>query len=132
MASIRTIDAFKHSIKAVVKGNPQKYFAQVFQALRIEVNDEFGALKELLQQIPDILRSGGRAVVITFHSLEDRIVKNFFRSGSFEIDRVDDVFGNRLECPFMVITKKPLSPSADELKQNHRSRSAKMRIAEMK
>lgn len=131
-ALIRTIDAFKHSVKAVVKGNPQKYFAQVFQALRIEVNDELGALKELLQQIPDLLRSGGRAVVITFHSLEDRIVKNFFRSGSFEENKIDDVFGNRLECPFMVITKKPLSPSADELKQNPRSRSAKMRIAERK
>jgi 16S rRNA (cytosine1402-N4)-methyltransferase len=81
-SSMKTIDGFKNAIRDVVKGNPNKYFAQVFQALRIEVNDELGALKEMLQQIPSLLKPGGRAAIITFHSLEDRVVKNFFRRGS--------------------------------------------------
>ena len=132
LAPIRTTNEFRNAVKAVVKGNPQKYFAQVFQALRIEVNDELGALKELLQQIPVLLKSGGRAVIITFHSLEDRMVKNFFRYSSFEEEKADEVFGNRFENPLLVITKKPLRPSYAELKQNPRSRSAKLRIAEMK
>ena len=132
LVPIRTTNEFRNAVKGVVKGNPQKYFAQVFQALRIEVNDELGALKELLQQIPILLKSGGRAVIITFHSLEDRIVKNFFRYGSFEEEKADEVYGNRFENPLLVITKKPLRPSDAELKQNPRSRSAKLRIAEMK
>ena len=78
---IKTIQQFKQAVESVVKGNPQKYFAQVFQALRIEVNDEMGALKELLQQTPGLLKSGGRVAIITFHSLEDRLVKNFFKTG---------------------------------------------------
>jgi len=81
---LQTIAQLKAMISPVVKGNPNKYFAQVFQALRIEVNDEMEALKEMLEQIPAVLKTGGRAVVITFHSLEDRLVKNFFRSGKFE------------------------------------------------
>ncbi len=81
--SLRTIANFKQALHSVVKGNPNKYFAQVFQALRIEVNDELGALKEMLQQIPSLLKPGGRVAIITFHSLEDRIVKNFFRKGTF-------------------------------------------------
>ena len=82
--SLKTIDAFKNALREIVKGNPNKYFAQVFQALRIEVNDELGALKEMLQQIPPLLKPGGRVAIITFHSLEDRLVKNFFRRGTFE------------------------------------------------
>ena len=132
MAPIRTINEFKKALQAVVKGNPQKYFAQVFQALRIEVNDELGALKELLQQTPGVLQSGGRIVIITFHSLEDRIVKNFFRDGTFENIAIDDVFGHRLENPFKVITKKPITATEKEIKENTRSRSAKLRVAEMK
>ena len=111
LTTIRTINEFKHAVQAVVKGNPQKYFAQVFQALRIQVNDELGALKELLKQIPAILKPGGRAAVITFHSLEDRIVKNFFRSGTFDESAPDEVYGNRLESPFKVVTRKPVTPS---------------------
>ncbi len=84
MLSLKTIDAFKNALREMVKGNPKKYFAQVFQALRIEVNDELGALKEMLQQIPKLLKPGGRVAIITFHSLEDRLVKNFFRRGSFD------------------------------------------------
>ena len=78
----------------VVKGNPEKYFAQVFQALRIEVNDELNALKEMLLQSVDVLAEGGRIAVITFHSLEDRIVKNFFRNGNFEEEQENDLYGN--------------------------------------
>lgn len=82
--SLQTINGFKNALRGVVKGNPNKYFAQVFQALRIEVNEELIVLTELLQQIPKLLKPGGRAAIITFHSLEDRLVKNFFRRGSFD------------------------------------------------
>src|SRR5687768_8410201 len=82
--SLQTIEGFKNAVSGVVKGNPNKYFAQVFQALRIEVNEELGALKELLEQVPPLLVKGGRVVIITFHSLEDRLVKNFFKKGTFE------------------------------------------------
>ena len=132
LAPVRTINEFKHAVHTAVKGNPQKYFAQVFQALRIEVNDELGALKELLQQTPTLLKPGGRAVIITFHSLEDRIVKTFFRYGSFSETEADDVYGIKPESPFIIITKKPIVPAAAEQKQNPRSRSAKLRVAELK
>ncbi len=132
LAPIRTINEFKTAVHAVVKGNPQKYFAQVFQALRIEVNDELGALKELLQQTINVLTQGGRVAIITFHSLEDRLVKNFFRDGTFENTAIDDVYGHRFHNPFKVITKKPITATEKELKENTRSRSAKLRVAEMK
>jgi 16S rRNA (cytosine1402-N4)-methyltransferase len=82
--SLNTINEFKNAVYPIVKGNPEKYFAQVFQALRIEVNDELNALKEMLEQTVNVLEEGGRIAVITFHSLEDRIVKNFFKNGNFE------------------------------------------------
>ena len=129
---IKTINEFKQAVQTVVKGNPQKYFAQVFQALRIEVNDELGALKELLRQTTPLLRSGGRVAIITFHSLEDRIVKNFFKTGSFSDAAIDEVYGGRPENPFTIITKKPILPGATETKQNKRARSAKLRVAEKK
>ncbi|HWK02849.1 MAG TPA: 16S rRNA (cytosine(1402)-N(4))-methyltransferase RsmH [Puia sp.] len=130
-ASLKTISNFKAALGSVVKGNPNKYFAQVFQALRIEVNDELGALKELLQQIPGLLLPGGRAAMITFHSLEDRLVKNFFKKGSFEDEDQSDPFGKSTVIPLLkAITKKPLSPGDEELKRNPRARSAKLRIAE--
>jgi 16S rRNA (cytosine1402-N4)-methyltransferase len=132
VAPVRNINEFKHAVYTAVKGNPQKYFAQVFQALRIEVNDELGALKELLQQTPTLLKPGGRAAIITFHSLEDRIVKTFFRYGSFSETEADDVYGIKPESPFIIITKKPIVAAAAEQKQNPRSRSAKLRIAELK
>ena len=94
----------------VVKGNPYKYFAQVFQALRIELNDEFGSLKEMLQQLPDVLQTGGRVAIITFHSLEDRIVKNFFKTGAYEERDADEVYGTKAKSVFTVITKKPILP----------------------
>ncbi len=132
LSPIRTINEFKTAVHTVVKGNPQKYFAQVFQALRIEVNDELGALKELLQQTITVLIQGGRVAIITFHSLEDRLVKNFFRDGTFENTAIDDVYGHRFHNPFKVITKKPITATEKELKENTRSRSAKLRVAEMK
>lgn len=129
---LQTIQQFKDAMQQVVKGNPNKYFAQVFQALRIAVNDEMGALQELLVQVPDQLKPGGRIAVITFHSLEDRLVKNFFRSGSFEEEEPDEIYGTRKASPFKVITKKPVVPSEQEIKMNSRSRSAKLRVAEKK
>ncbi len=129
---LNTINEFKTALYPIVKGNPEKYFAKVFQALRIEVNDELGALKDLLIQVPEVLEEGGRAAFITFHSLEDRIVKNFFRYGNFEEQQNDDVFGIPAKNDLKVITKKPVTPSAQELKRNPRSRSSKLRIAEKK
>jgi 16S rRNA (cytosine1402-N4)-methyltransferase len=127
---IKTVDQFKQAVQAVVKGNPQKYFAQVFQALRIEVNDELGSLKELLQQIPTLLKPRGRAAIITFHSLEDRVVKNFFRNGTFSETEVDKVYGTKQESPFRIITKKPIISTIAEIENNPRARSAKLRVAE--
>lgn len=129
---LQTIQQFKDAMQQVVKGNPNKYFAQVFQALRIAVNDEMGALKEMLEQVPAYLNSGGRVAVITFHSLEDRIVKNFFRSGSFEEEEPDEIYGTRRVSPLKIVTKKPVVPTEKEIKMNSRSRSAKLRIAEKK
>jgi 16S rRNA (cytosine1402-N4)-methyltransferase len=129
--SMKTIANFKQAIHSVVKGNPNRYFAQVFQALRIEVNDELGALRELLQQIPSVLKPGGRVAIITFHSLEDRIVKNFFRKGHFEEEDAVDPFGQHTTSPpLKAITKKPVTATAEEIKRNPRSRSAKLRVAE--
>jgi 16S rRNA (cytosine1402-N4)-methyltransferase len=132
LAPIRTINEFKNAVQAVVKGNPQKYFAQVFQALRIEVNDELGALKELLEQTISVLHPGGRVAIITFHSLEDRIVKNFFRDGTFADTAIDDIYGHRFQNPLKAVTKKPVTATEKELRENSRSRSAKLRVAEMK
>jgi 16S rRNA (cytosine1402-N4)-methyltransferase len=129
-SSLKTIDGFKNAIREIVKGNPNKYFARVFQALRIEVNDELGSLKELLLQIPPILKPGGRAAIITFHSLEDRLVKNFFRRSSFD-EAEENPFTNTEEVnELKVITKKPIVPADKEMKENPRSRSAKLRVAE--
>jgi 16S rRNA (cytosine1402-N4)-methyltransferase len=131
-ASLKTISNFKQALRSVVKGNPHKYFAQVFQALRIEVNDELGALKEMLQQVPPLLKPTGRVAIITFHSLEDRIVKNFFRKGHFEEEEVDvDPFGLQTTTPpLKAITKKPIVPTEAEMKRNPRARSARLRVAE--
>ncbi|HEY6977849.1 MAG TPA: 16S rRNA (cytosine(1402)-N(4))-methyltransferase RsmH [Chitinophagaceae bacterium] len=128
-ASLKTISEFKSLLQPVIKGNPNKYLAQVFQALRIEVNDETGALKEMLQQLPHVLKSGARVVVITFHSIEDRLVKIFFKQGSFE-DVADHPFEPRKQSELKVITKKPILPSDEELRKNSRARRAKMRVAE--
>jgi len=129
---LKSVAGFKSAVHDVVKGNPKKYFAQVFQALRIEVNDEVGALKEMLQQVPAVLKEGGRIAVITFHSVEDRIVKVFFKEGSFEGSDEHDLYGGGRQSQLKVITKKPVLPTGDEMKVNPRSRSAKLRVAERK
>ena len=129
--SLKTISNFRSALAPVVKGNPNKYFAQVFQALRIEVNDELGALKEMLLQTPGLLTTGGRVAIITFHSLEDRLVKNFFKKGTFEDEGSHDPFGQSASPLLLkVITKKPVTPGEKEIQSNPRSRSAKLRVAE--
>ncbi len=101
----------------------------MFQALRIEVNNEIEALKQLLTQAREALKPGGRLAVITYHSLEDRLVKNFMKTGNLEGKEAKDFFGRNLS-PFRLLTSKPVTPSAEEVEQNPRSRSAKLRIAE--
>jgi 16S rRNA (cytosine1402-N4)-methyltransferase len=130
-SAFRSISGFKQALADLVKGNPNRWFAQVFQALRIEVNDEIGALRELLEQSAAILKTGGRIAIISFHSLEDRIVKQFFRNGHFEEKDEQDPFGSSASStPFRMLTKKPIGPSEKELSLNPRARSAKLRIAE--
>jgi 16S rRNA (cytosine1402-N4)-methyltransferase len=129
-ANLKNIDAFKTALAPVVKGNPNKYFAQVFQALRMEVNEETEALKELLEQVPSVLKKGGRVAVITFHSIEDRLVKIFFRENRFDIveeNPFETVEKIRL---LKLVNKKPITATEEELKKNTRSRSAKLRVAE--
>jgi 16S rRNA (cytosine1402-N4)-methyltransferase len=127
---LQTINQLKQALQTVVKGNPNKYFAQVFQALRIEVNDELLVLKELLEQLSEVLKPGGRASIISFHSLEDRLVKNFFKQGSLEEEAYNPFSTGEKKKVFKLITKKPIEPSPEEQKQNPRSRSARLRVAE--
>lgn len=129
---LQTIAQLKAMISPVVKGNPSKYLAQVFQALRIEVNDEMGALKEMLEQLPAVLKPGGRAAIITFHSLEDRLVKNFFRNGTFDEQAENPFLPDEQKNVLKIITKKPIIAGAEEVERNPRSRSAKLRVAERK
>lgn len=111
------------------RGHENKVLAQVFQALRIEVNGELDALRAFLSQCPDVLHAGGRLVVMSYHSLEDRIVKNYFKTGNAEGKEEKDFFGNLL-TPYKLITRKPVVPSSAEVERNSRARSAKLRIAE--
>lgn len=113
----------------ISRRHEKKELAQVFQALRIEVNNEIGALKSLLTQSLELLRPGGRLVVITYHSLEDRLVKNFMRSGNVE-GRIEKDFYGRVNTPWKLVNNKVITASDDEVELNPRSRSAKLRIAE--
>ena len=113
----------------IPKKNENQYLAQVFQALRIEVNKELVALKDFLMQSIDILDNAGRLVIISYHSLEDRLVKNFMKTGGFTTEAEKDFFGNT-STPFKIVNKKVITPSTEEIKNNNRARSAKMRIAE--
>lgn len=128
--SLRTIEGFKQSVHEAVKGNPNKYFAQVFQALRMVVNDEMGSLRELLTQLPAFIKPGGRVVIITFHSGEDRVVKQFFKSGSLEELPDNPFISVPVQQHWKWVFKKPLMASQEEQQQNPRSRSAKLRVAE--
>ena len=128
----KKIESTQQLIKAIgsaVRGKENQYLAQVFQALRIETNDELGASKEFLEQSLSSLKPGGKLVVMSYHSLEDRLVKDFMKYGSFEGEQQKDDFGN-IYRPFKLITKKPIEAGDEELKTNPRSRSAKLRIAE--
>lgn len=111
------------------RGRENKFFARVFQALRIEVNAELDVLKEMLTQTIKVLKPGGRLVILTYHSLEDRPVKNFMKTGNFEGIENKDFFGN-LIAPFRPVNRKPIVAGEEELSVNNRARSAKLRVAE--
>ncbi len=124
------IDNFKLAIAEYIpRGKENKYLAQVFQALRIEVNAEIQVLEDFLQQAAEVLKPGGHLVVMSYHSLEDRPVKNFMAKGKFQGDVEKDFFGNQ-QKPFNVITRKAIIASDEEIVKNNRARSAKLRIAE--
>jgi 16S rRNA (cytosine1402-N4)-methyltransferase len=127
---LNMVQDFKTLIAPVVKGNPNKYWAQVFQAIRIVVNEEMEVLKEFLAQLPLVIKPGGRAVIITFHSIEDRIVKNAFKVAPEEENKTNPFLSNPREVIWKIITKKPVVASEKEMKENNRSRSAKLRAAE--
>lgn len=128
--ALSTIEGLKATIAPVMIGNPNRYLAQLFQALRIEVNDEMGALRDFLQQAAASLKKGGRLSVITFHSIEDRIVKQFIKKGTW--DEIEtDVFGrSEQKAVFKAINAKPIEPTEEEIRNNPRARSARLRIAE--
>ena len=129
---IETTEQLKAAVqRRLPRGKENKVLAQLFQALRIEVNQELDALTAFLSQCPDVLKPGGRLVVMSYHSLEDRIVKNFLRTGNAEGREVKDFYGNSL-TPYHIITRKPIVPSDEETESNSRARSAKLRIAEKK
>lgn len=131
--NLRPLKSVNDMIDAIGKLAPfrqeHKFYARVFQALRIAVNHEIDYLQEMLLQALDILNPGGRLVVITYHSLEDRVVKNFMRSGNFEGDEKKDFYGN-IETPWKIINRKGTTPGDEEIAVNNRSRSARLRIAE--
>ncbi len=116
-------------IKNDIQGkNKQKFLAKVFQALRIEVNEELSSLKYLLTSVINIIRKGGKLAIISYHSLEDRLVKQFLKNGCFEQTPMEDPFGKK-KFPFLLLDKDPISPGKEEIQQNPRSRSARLRIA---
>ncbi len=127
---ITTTTELKEAIKSCLPSNYEnKILAQIFQAIRIEINDEMGALQAMLKQCADVLKPGGRLVIISYHSLEDRLVKNYMKSGNMEGILEKDFYGNIIS-PLRSITRKPITPGATELTSNPRSRSAKLRIAQ--
>ena len=127
--TIKTIGDFLGIVEPLIRGQRHRYLAQVFQALRIAVNDEMGALADFFQQAMEVLKPGGRLVVITYHSIEDRLTKRLLKTGNVEGIVEKDFYGN-IKRPFKVITKKAILPSPQEIKVNPRSRSAKLRIGE--
>jgi 16S rRNA (cytosine1402-N4)-methyltransferase len=132
---VKPLSSVSDIVEAIGKLAPyrqeHKFYAKVFQALRIAVNHEIEYLKEMLEQALDVLCSGGRLVIITYHSLEDRVVKNFMKTGSFAGEEKKDFYGN-LETPFRTINKKGTIPGDEEIARNNRARSARLRIAEKK
>ena len=128
---IETVNDLKEILlRYAPRHRENKYFAQVFQALRIEVNDELSVLEEFLEQVPEVLKPGGRLVVMSYHSLEDRLVKNFINKGKFEGEVEKDFFGNEIK-PLRAVTRKPVEATTEEVARNPRARSAKLRIAKL-
>ncbi|SDL34554.1 16S rRNA (cytosine1402-N4)-methyltransferase [Catalinimonas alkaloidigena] len=126
----QTVDDLKGVLRRLApRGKEHKYYAQVFQALRIELNDEMAALREMLTQAAAMLKPGGRLVVISYHSLEDRLVKRFISTGKFEGEAEKDLYGN-VQAPLRAVTRRPIEPEADEVARNPRARSAKLRVGE--
>ena len=129
---IETTEDFVEAVKPQMgRDREKKDLAKAFQALRIEVNKEMDALREMLSAVADLLRPGGRLVVLSYHSLEDRMVKNLIKTGNVEGRRVEDFYGN-VDCPFRAVNNKVIVPDEAEQAENPRSRSAKLRIAEKK
>jgi 16S rRNA (cytosine1402-N4)-methyltransferase len=126
---IRTVAEFLAVVGPLVRGHRARYLSQVFQALRIEVNDEMGALQEFLAQAYEALCPGGRLAIISYHSVEDRMVKNFLKTGNVQGEQHKDFYGN-IERPFEVLTKKAVEPTEAEIAQNPRARSAKLRVGQ--
>jgi 16S rRNA (cytosine1402-N4)-methyltransferase len=127
---ISTVNELKTLLKPFTPAMLEnKFFAQVFQAIRIEVNDELNVLREMLTQAQGVLKPGGRLVVISYHSLEDRLVKNLIQKGNFEGELEQDFYGNKL-LSFKKVSRKPILPTGEEIKRNNRARSAKLRVAE--
>ncbi|MGN0033012.1 MAG: 16S rRNA (cytosine(1402)-N(4))-methyltransferase RsmH [Candidatus Limimorpha sp.] len=130
LSPIETTSDLKNAVSSLLpKGSENKVLARIFQALRIEVNKEMEVLESFLSQCADVLKPGGRLVVLSYHSLEDRMVKNFMRSGNGKGEIEKDFFGNQLS-PYKMITHKPIVPSDEEVSENSRARSAKLRVAE--
>ncbi len=128
--NIQTVQQLKDLIKPLVKrGKENQYYAQVFQALRIEVNEELEVLKSFLEQSAEVLNPGGRLVIMSYHSLEDRLVKNYIAKGKFHGEVEKDLYGNYF-TPLVAVARKAITASEQEIKENNRARSAKLRIAE--
>lgn len=126
---LSTVYELKDAVRALVKkGEENKYFAQMFQALRIDVNDELKTLEEMLMGTIDVIKPGGLLVVMSYHSLEDRLVKNFIQKGKFHGDVEKDFYGNEIK-PFEAVNRKLIEASEEEVLRNNRARSAKLRIA---
>ena len=126
---IATTAELKQVVEPRLKGKKIKELSKLFQAIRIEVNGELESLKAMLEQSAEVLNEGGRLVVISYHSLEDRLVKHFIQAGNFTGELVKDMYGN-VEKPFKKISRKPIVADEEEVEQNPRARSAKLRIAE--
>jgi 16S rRNA (cytosine1402-N4)-methyltransferase len=129
--SLQTISDLNGILERTWKGHRNKYFAQVYQAIRIEVNDELGALRDLLEDALGLLKARGRMVVMSYHSAEDRLVKNLFKCGNVRGEQIKDDYGN-IDRPFELVNRKVIVPDEDEILLNSRARSAKLRIAEKK
>jgi 16S rRNA (cytosine1402-N4)-methyltransferase len=130
---VKPLTSVKDIIEAIGKLAPyrqeHKFYARIFQALRIAVNHEIDYLREMLEQTLSLLNPGGRLVIITYHSLEDRVVKNFMKTGNFDGEEKKDFYGN-IETPFRIINRKGTTPGIEEIANNNRARSARLRIAE--